>query len=473
MGFLIHKHRYPIMNDCSVSHQWTKFTFDYGTLIEARCFVRRRWEPRDEYTWDGLLRLANALGVAPKRPSDQEKVVRCLSDLCMAIRHAPDGIISWQTGSAEMAGPPYGRDIAIPIMERLHYEGLMSLVQKSSKQDKLARIYAVDGSICSETYRFKQHHDYRPVEVRSTKRRLGHKIIGGTPLGRRAFIEQIDVYEEQIYRINDFMAEHPLCSDDGISFSGCRRIFNNGSLKSGGRVYGDWQSLPEDERLKLRIDGEPVCEIDIKACFLALAYGAFGNGVRPSDDPYSDVGFVKNCQDPERRKELRTVAKLLVVAYLSKDGDMKKFPKVEQKRGEKKAVPFRKKFNLTHNVDHYIDDILKTHPVLVHQKQYGDDLMFKESSLMLSAIQNLLSVGVVSFPIHDCLLVSLSNKDAAVQALSDAMRLHLHYQQAMDISYFDESGCKVVNIVHGSGGKTSQSTSYSDWGVTEDYDLIE
>jgi len=45
-------------------------------------------------------------------------------------------------------------------------------------------------------------------------------------------------------------------------------------LSSGGRLYshaGSYQSLSQEKRLKLKIDGEPVTEIDIKASHLSLA----------------------------------------------------------------------------------------------------------------------------------------------------------------------------------------------------------
>ena len=46
-------------------------------------------------------------------------------------------------------------------------------------------------------------------------------------------------------------------------------------LTRGGRLYSqppmpatNYQNMPEEQRLKLRLDGEPVSEIDISASFL-------------------------------------------------------------------------------------------------------------------------------------------------------------------------------------------------------------
>jgi hypothetical protein len=473
------------MNDCS-SHEAmlaafrprTKVTLEYGELKMAQTFVRRQWEPSDENTTADLLEFAKALGVAPVKPTDRKKVVRCLSDLCMAVRRSPDGLIAWQTGSAELIGPPYGKKVVNQITAGLQAKGLMTIEQKSSKAHMLARIYKVDRSICSDSYRFKQHRDWHPVEVRSRKRREGGKTVGGSPMGRGRYVGQIEPIEHQMYRLNEAMADKPLRSDDGREFVGCRRIFNNGSLLSGGRVYGDWQGLTEDQRLQLNIEGEPVCEIDIKACYLAIAYSQFGNGTLPEDDPYSSVKFVRECGDPDRRKQFRTACKLLVVAYLGKQGEMTQFPKGRQEAKEAKIIPFKKRYGLAQNVDFYLSQIMKAHPALQLQKSLGDDLMYRESSIVVGAIMALLDLGVVSYPVHDCLIVPLSHKDKAVEILSDTTRNHLGFVPAMDVAYFDHLGQKVETTISVQGGKGTEGRRQTngvilDWDISEDYDLIE
>ncbi|WP_430465753.1 hypothetical protein [Tabrizicola sp.] len=468
------------MNDCANTGfiPRTKVTLEYGELKMAQTFVRRQWEPADEKTRAGLLEFAKALGVAPLKPTSKKKVVRCLSDLCVAVRRSPNGLIAWQTGSAELIGLPYGQDIAAQVKNGLKDNGLITIEQKSAKSKELARIYQLDRSICSPDYKFKQHKDWHPVEVRSPKTKAGRKTVGGSPLGRRRFVGQIEPLEHQMYRLNRAMADQPLRSDDGHEFIGCRRIFNNGSLLSGGRVYGDWQGLSEDQRLQLKIGGEPVCEIDIKACYVAIAYSQFGKGELPEDDPYSSVMFVTECNDPERRKQLRTACKLLVVAYLGKQGELTKYPRAKKKQGGEKAISFKKRFDLGENVDFYMNQIKDAHPALVAQKAYGDDLMYRESSMVVDAMMTLLGLGVVSYPVHDCLIVPINHKDKAIEVLSDTMRDHLGFVPAMDVAYLDHDGQKVettisVQGVGGPEGRQQHSRVILDWGLSEDFDLIE
>jgi hypothetical protein len=473
------------MNACSGFGHRTKITHAYGQLHLAYSFVERHWEPRDEFTTVALENLAKALGGAPKRPSDLKKVIRCLSDVIMAARHSSDGLICWPTGSEDMNGRPYGRDVAIRVRDSLMRTGYLEVRQKSSKHEQLARIYWVDKTFAPKDLKFKKHRDYNPVLVRTEKRLVGGRKVGGRPLSRKKFLGQIGHLEEQLFRINDMMGSHPLTSLDGTSFTNCRRIFNNGSLTSGGRLYGDWQSLNEDDRLKLLIDGERVCEIDIKACFLCLVYADHGDGKGLSDDPYSDVPFVRDCKDPERRKVLRTVAKLLVVAYLGKKGDLTRFPKGVKEAGEEKAIPFKKRYNLNKNASYYMGQILETHPVLAEQKASGDDLMFKESYVMVSVMEKLIELGIPSYPVHDCIIVPISKKEAAIQVLSSVLEEHLGFIPSLDVAHLNEKGEKIETLIPGSGKPQSKKRtskelhpetekfSVTDWTIVDDYSLLE
>lgn len=473
------------MNAYNGFGQTTIHTVDFGDLELGRSFVRRRWEPRDENTWETLSELVLVLGMSPKRPSDLQKLIRCLSDVIQAALNTPDGLVCWPTGSGDMYGPPYSRDVAVQVKMSLEKAGKLKLVQKSSKHDKVARLYRIDKDFFPKGLKFRKHRDHSPVEVRSEKKRINGKLVGGTPLSRKKFLGQIEPIEEKMYRINDFMEQHPLQAIDGKDFSDCRRIFNNGDLSHGGRLYGDWQGMNEGERLTLLIDGERVCEIDIKACFLCLVYGKFGSGQGVSDDPYSDIPFVKNCNDPDRKKVLRTVAKLLVVAYLGKQGDLKRFPKGVKEKVEEKAVPFRVRYGLNHKADYYMDQILETHPVLELQKKYGDDLMLLESNTIVEVMENLIALGVPSYPVHDCIIVPLSKMETALKVLSTTLENRLGFVPALDVAYYDDKGEKVEILIPGSqssgqrplpqNGQShhSKTTSLTGWTLEEDYILLE
>ena len=70
-----------------------------------------------------------------------------------------------------------------------------------------------------------------------------------------------------VMEMNAYWAKHPLTlpatnTDRAQLFACATRIFHDGSLISGGRWYGGWTNLKSDKRLHMRIDDEPICEID-------------------------------------------------------------------------------------------------------------------------------------------------------------------------------------------------------------------
>jgi hypothetical protein len=56
------------------------------------------------------------------------------------------------------------------------------------------------------------------------------------------------------------------------------RVFNNGTLAHGGRMFGGfWQTMPKAERLaRIRIDGQQVAELDFRAMVPRLCYARLG-----------------------------------------------------------------------------------------------------------------------------------------------------------------------------------------------------
>ena len=251
-------------------------------------------------------------------------------------------------------------------------------------------------------------------------------------------------------KINAAMLVEPLKAPSGRQFTRCTRIFNNGSLTAGGRLYGSWQSYNEDERLTMTIGGEPVCEIDIKASYLSIANAKSGSGKKLAPDPYRMIRFVKD--ENYNQERMRSAAKSLVNVYLSKEGEITKFPvgkKTDKRTG--KTIPFKEQYGLRHDVNFYMGQIHEAFPFLRESKQSDYSLMHVESEIVVGAMLDLLVQGVVSYPVHDCLMVKVSDKEAAVKALQKSMKHHLDYIPTMDVSWFAEDGVKHQEIEEGNG----------------------
>ena len=78
------------------------------------------------------------------------------------------------------------------------------------------------------------------------------------------------VTSKDIERLNTFYRDHPLALprlDNGSQkyAACCTRIYHDGSMDSGGRLYGAWSDMGSHYRLQSTIDGETVVEIDLNA----------------------------------------------------------------------------------------------------------------------------------------------------------------------------------------------------------------
>lgn len=71
-----------------------------------------------------------------------------------------------------------------------------------------------------------------------------------------------------------------------------RRVFNNGSFSQGGRFYGGfWQAMPSDQRSRLRLNGEPVVELDFASMHPRLCYHLEGHPLPADGDAYTLEGL--------------------------------------------------------------------------------------------------------------------------------------------------------------------------------------
>src|SRR5215211_2077375 len=102
----------------------------------------------------------------------------------------------------------------------------------------------------------------------------------------------------ELAELNAHFAAHEL---EGARHIGWVTKFHGASpdkymLNRGGRLYSqppmpatNYQNMPQEQRLKLQMSGEPVSEIDISASYLTIFYAAHGKRIE-MNDAYSIVG---------------------------------------------------------------------------------------------------------------------------------------------------------------------------------------
>lgn len=170
-----------------------------------------------------------------------------------------------------------------------------------------------------------------------------------------------------------------------------------------GRLYGGfWMTLKATERHRLRIDGEPVADLDYSSMFPQLAYASLA-----LESPLGDLYAVPGLE------QHREGAKAAFSALFSHGSAMKSMP-----RGLREKLP-----------EGWTASRINTafaahHPGLVplFGKDMALDLMFTESRILLAAMAELREAGIVSLPMHDGMMVKCSRSEEAKRAMAGAAK---------------------------------------------------
>jgi hypothetical protein len=237
--------------------------------------------------------------------------------------------------------------------------------------------------------------------------------------GRKLRIDQHDLVaaslQAEVERLNAFAAQHDV--------TGCRpprwqRHFR-GDWRLYGRLHavgdGNYQSMPADRRVNdIRINGEPVVEIDISASHLSIMHALMSLPL-PESDPYAIPG-------PNRK-----VVKVWINATLGKGSPVRKWPKKRlAKMPELAALDPLK----------VMAAVLKQYPWLAEPWRLASEfeavanpkrvlphmLMGIESDIMLAVVQALNAQGILGMPIHDGILVPAPAADLACDLILSISR---------------------------------------------------
>jgi hypothetical protein len=167
-----------------------------------------------------------------------------------------------------------------------------------------------------------------------------------------------------------------------------------------GRLYGGlWQSLPKTQRHLLRVDGEPIADLDFAGMFVQLVYLEAGLAL-PNSDPYEGVEGLP-----------RAAVKLGISALLCRSGAMKRLP-----------ADIRKIVDPRWNARRFSAALSERHPGIAHLfgKGIGLRLMKIEGDILLVALQELFAQGIPALPMHDGIMVPASKAEAARRAMARA-----------------------------------------------------
>ena len=180
------------------------------------------------------------------------------------------------------------------------------------------------------------------------------------------------------------------------------RVFND-DFDHGGRFYGHYaQHLPKWERQHLRLDGEPVADLDYEAMHFGLLHAEAGVVPLGGKDPFIIPGWEK----------YRGQVKKAVYAILNAKRDLNHFPK-DIDRG----LPVGCKWRTLE------DAVLEHVPLIAKYANRGVGLRLtrKESDILAKVLLELVKHDVGFIPFHDGVMVPDSKKE-----LTKDLMLHVY-----------------------------------------------
>lgn len=173
------------------------------------------------------------------------------------------------------------------------------------------------------------------------------------------------------------------------------------SFRLHGRLYGGfWESMPKSLRADLRINGEPIADLDYASMFPKLAYARVG-AKPPEGDLYAITGL----------EEHRAGVKGGFAAMLSSSREMTRLPS-----DVKDALP------AGWTGRRLAEAIGSKRPALVplFGQDIALDLMFTESTILVSVLLRLSRMGIAALPMHDGIMVPRRDSAQAMAAMEAA-----------------------------------------------------
>jgi hypothetical protein len=249
---------------------------------------------------------------------------------------------------------------------------------------------------------------------------------------------------DEVAELNAYFATHKL---EGARHIGWVRKFHGATpdtymLNRGGRLYSqppmpatNYQNMSQEQRLKLRIDGEPVSEIDISSSYLTIYCAAHGKRIEVSD-AYTGVVGPGDLD--------RAIVKFWINASFGNSSLIKRWSQ-DLKKGFAKR---HREKGWTIDAERYPvrvvrEKTLARHPLLGQWGtkaapnmpwSYGH-LMFRESRVIISTMLRLAREhNIPSAPVHDSLIVPRSKEEIAERILDEQFTLIVGVKPKLKVS---------------------------------------
>lgn len=338
-----------------------------------------------------------------------------LFDGSAALAAPLDNNMMW--GKTRYRNPIYGQHFLalLGLLERLKLIKRLKTGFRVSKTNKASSLFAASPSFANHFPKVTPASFYREQEPEVLILKESKDKDDKAALVNYRDVPNTRKLRNQVKRLNDYLldadiqianarASVQLDSDGEVIATHrrmLRRTFNNESWRQGGRLSGGfWMTMPRKDRFqRIRIDGQPVVDVDYQQLFPRLAY-VRARAPQPKGDLYDVIGDGSG----------RDGWKLLLNALLFTKRPLHHWP-----RGCSDYFPGMK---LKRAIEHLkrkhepISDLFGT--------GLGFELMFIESEILIATVLHLFERGISALPLHDAVLVAKPHAKAAKAAMEQA-----------------------------------------------------
>ena len=357
--------------------------------------------------------------------------------------------------------PAVGQTIIKEIREALIHAALIQKIPDTGQvifdengkiAERLTTLYTISPSLYDDfdpskaTYsdqhrvavKVAKHENYGQKKERKAAKRSSPKLT--IKECKNTFKGEWSKVNKRIKILNEYYAKHPLILDDGFKCSAVTRVFSDGRLDAGGRMYAAYSDLASTERLKATINGNPVCEIDIRASQPTLLSCLLGYKLGDTwDDIYSTLPSVMAAKNPDEKEAIRDQVKSVITELMGAGNAGKNDPS-----NDLKAKGVDKFLFLS-----YRDEAVEAIPALSEMKakdiSSNGYTTFHESEIILGAIETLMRADIAAYSVHDSIIVESSVSVEAVEALRTSWASHCKNNQQTNKNFTTYPALKVTH----------------------------
>jgi hypothetical protein len=404
--------------------------------ISKGTFVRFVWQEETK----GLLPLFEQLKFQTGGPKHTAKRLLVFRSIIKAAMQDADNQVFWITNRDKHQAEQYGLSLHVvtAVAEALVERGWLSLIPRQVSKDGYARRWLVSDDLLKQVphgLEWTNLKPERPVLDRHELVKINHRILKRYHLQQgyrlpppRHTRQQLEEVTSKLEELNSLAFQHTFTgllskSGEPREFRGFNRTFSH-DLFWAGRTYGGCEQMPEERRFEILIDGEPVVELDIKACQPNILYSR----TIEKHLPYEEAPRGGDLYTQVAEKLDYILNRDQVKAVVMKALGNASFPRHRWPYGLKvKGVAWAGVAAV----------FLQEMPFLDRLRPVEEDtftLQHTEASILFEAMYRLYKdYGIAVLPVHDALVVSRHQVQTATDMLSKTFWLRTSLVPRIDL----------------------------------------